>query len=259
LGLRLLRKERAAAIAVRDTHVCISVRHAYFDGASWISLMEGFGHGQTQRQPQFPVPLDHQLHNFLSTGRKPMDYVSEMEKMSMIPWTSPRHVATEDDVHGDFLTAEFAPSEIKCYNAKTDKYVGLTDALWRAAILTAHAMKPQKWFGCSTWVNLRQFMKDNSIDCLLAPCAIVAKGASDGMTVGELEKRLRKDFIAKTKANHLLDGVKAMVDRMTNPQPPSSYFETSNVGYFPIAGLFLDACGQMTARARYLTESIGMS
>jgi hypothetical protein len=258
-GLRPLLDERMAAIAVRDTHVCLSAKHTCLDGDSWFLLMERFARGEFQPQLQFPVPLDKQLRNLLSSSRKPMDHIFNMRKISMIPWTSPPHITTEDDVHSDFLMGDYAPSEMNCYNARTGKYIGLSDALWRASILTAHAMKPQRLFGCLTWVNVRRFMKDDSIGCSLAPCSIVAEGVSNDMTVGELEKRLRKDFIAKMKRNHFLDGVKAMVDGIPNPQPPGAHFDISNVGYFGTFGPFVDVWVQMTALAKSATGDIGLS
>jgi hypothetical protein len=70
---------------------------------------------------------------------------------------------------------------------------------------------------------------------------------------------MRNDFIAKMKRDYFLDGMKVMIDRIPKPEPPGAYFETSNIGYFPTVGPFVDAWGQMTALAKWVTDDIGLS
>jgi hypothetical protein len=85
---------------------------------------------------------------------------------------------------------------------------------------------------------------------MAAPCSIVAQGISEKMTVGELEKQLRKDFNTKIKRKYYLNGMKSIMDRYRVPRPPHAFFDVSNVGYFQTNGPFVDHVGRMTGTAR---------
>jgi hypothetical protein len=121
---------------------------------------------------------------------------------------------------------------------------------WRSVIGTGQAVNSQKSYGCFTWVNLRPFIKNNSICHRAGPCSIIAEGVSDQMTVGELERKLRRDFSEKIKRKYCLNGIKSIMDRYRVPKPPNTFFDVSNVGYFQTNGPFVDQCGRMTGTAR---------
>jgi hypothetical protein len=221
--------------------------------------MDRFTRGVFEAQPQFPIAAEEMFRKQLSGPLNSSEHPNSRLLLSMLPWNTRRDVATEDDIYCDFLVGEYAPHEVRCFNPKTNKFVGLTDALWRASVLTAHAFETQKSYGCFTWVNMRPFVNDNSVGCVAAQCSVVAEGITYETTVGELEKRLRNDFVAKLKRGYCVGGIKSIIDNVPTPRPPSVFFDVSNVGYFPTVGPFVDAWGQMTPRARFFTDNIGLS
>jgi hypothetical protein len=258
-GLRPLTNDRLSAIAVRDNHIVLSTTHLCFDGISWILLMKRFARGEFVPQPQFLNPIDQILKDSLSVPLNPLEHVNSRLSMSSMPWNSRREPSLEDDIHSEVLFHDYKPSELKCYDSKTGKIVSFTDALWRSAILTAQAVRSQKSYGCFTWVNLRPFIKDYSVGCLIGPCSIIADGVSEKMTVGELEQKLRRDFTSKIKRKYYLDGMKSMIDNYPVPKPASAFFDVSNVGSLPIGGPFVDLWGKMTPTASFATNVIGLS
>jgi hypothetical protein len=258
-GLRPLVANRVAAIAVRDTHVALSVNHVAFDGVSFILLMDRFLRGEFQEQPVFPIPVDVQIKDLLAASLNTEEHRAARLRLASLPWTSPRSKTGEDDSHCDFIIGELTPSTVKCYNPKTDRFVGLTDVLWRSSILAAHALHPQKHYGCFTWVNIRPYIKVDTVGFVVGPCSMIAEGVTDDLTIGEFQKRLRRDFTDKIKRRYWLNGVKLMATDVAMPRLPNSMFDVSNVGYFPIKGPFVDACGQMTPLASQFTPCIGLS
>jgi hypothetical protein len=163
--------ERLAAIATRGTHVAFSIRHIDFDGVSSLILMDRFSRNLFVPPAAFPIRTDERLGNFLSgvTGAEHFRAIKRLfsnrrRTYSQIGMRNARASASIQRLH-----------LVKYFNPKTNKFVGLTDSLWSAGVLTVHVLNPgQHHHGCLAWVNLRPFLNDNSIGCIIAPFSVIA-------------------------------------------------------------------------------------
>jgi hypothetical protein len=138
-------------------------------------------------------------------------------------------------------------------------FVKLTDVMWRTGILSALAMNPnQTNYACSTWVNVRPEIKDNSIGAVIAPLTIRADATSLDMTVEEFEKLLRRDFSAKIKRKAHIDALKATLGGMPVPKTSGAFLDVSNVGYFPAGGDVVDCWVQQTMTAKRCISALAL-
>jgi hypothetical protein len=232
--------KRLATIAVNGCHVVWNESHSVYDGVSLMHLVDRFQRGVPPTMKPFPAAVDERLRDTLSRITDAHRHVTAIANCSRVPWSHPI-VKFHDSVRCDCHIAQLPWQALQCFDARKDKFIGLTDALWRSAMLVAHAIDPsQSNFACCTWVNLRPYLNDTDIGNTISPLVVAAPGATKEMTVGQFEERIRRDFAAKLKRNDQLLGLKSYVDDLDIALKPASFYDVSNSGYFPNAGPFVD-------------------
>jgi hypothetical protein len=199
-------------------------------------------------QSAFPNPVDDLFKDDLARLRlSPAG--SGADPLAVIPWSSPLR-DSGDRPRADVLVAELPSPTVKCFDRKRQKFNGLTDALWGACVLAAHAIHPdQSGYGSTLWASIRPQLKNADLGNLIVPLTVVPETVSLQMTVGELEKSFRRSFVAGMKGRTWLTEIKEMVERGSTPRRGSSFFDVSNVGYFPTTGPFLDTWSQQSETA----------
>jgi hypothetical protein len=131
---------------------------------------------------------------------------------------------------------------------KSNKFIGLSDALWRSAILVAHAVDPSQLnFACCTWVNLRPYLNDSDVGSTISPLVVRAEGANLNLKVSEFENCIRRDFQGKLKRGEHLLGLKSYLEDLPLELKPGSVFDVSNSGYFSAGGPFVDVFLQQSS------------
>jgi hypothetical protein len=260
-SLRPLLGERLATLAIRDDLVVISVSHHTFDGVSFVLCLNSFLKGQELVSPALPPAIDLILASEIAGIKDISSEGVELGLMSRIPWSStPPVEAWSDNSQIEFVLEDLRPETLRCFSAKTGRFVGLSDALWRSAILTAHALSPgQSSFGCTTWVNLRPYIGNNSIGNLIGRVNLIAEGISGSATIGDLESRIRRSFEERIATKAYLKCLRAVGERKRFSIPGGAFFDVSNVGYFETRGPIVDAFGQLTVPGIAWTEVLGLS
>jgi hypothetical protein len=240
--------ERLASIAIRDNFVAMSVAHSTFDGVSLIRLFQRFERGQFSPQSTFPNAVDDILKKELS-NLPPIASNSGTNPLAVIPWSSPFR-DSGDRPRIDVLLTNLPSHTLTCFNSKTEKFIGLTDVLWGASAIVSHAIHPeQSGYGSTMWVSMRGSVKEYEFGNFIVPLTIVPEKVSSNLSVGEFEKRFRRDFEIKMKKREWLNELNVMLKSGSRPIIGNSFFDVSNVGYFPTTGPFVDSWSQQSQTA----------
>jgi hypothetical protein len=246
--------ERLATISIRDNFVAMSVAHVALDGVSLIHLFKGFQSGHLAPQSRFPVAVDDILKSELSTvgsKSKTGSWLGDLsgDPLAGVPWSSKLR-DSGDRPRVDALVAELPSRTLKCFDLKREKFDGLTDALWGACALVCHAIDgDQRGYGSTMWVSLRPYLKTEPLGNLIVPLTVVPKSVSKDMTIGELEKSFRRSFKSGIEKRGWLEELEFMLANGSRPRQGSSFFDVSNVGYFPTTGPFVDTWSQQSQTA----------
>jgi hypothetical protein len=251
--------ERLGTIGVRDNFVTWNASHIVYDGVSLIVIGDRFRRRELIVPPRLPTAIDHAVAPQLSKPYNTAEHEKSMKSLTLTPWSTPLVRKWPNDIRSIAIPAQAPPQTLKCYNPQTKMFQKLTDVMWRSGILSALARDPnQTNYACSTWVNLRPEIKDNSIGLVIAPMTVRAEGVSLEMTVEDFDKRLRRDFSDKMKSNGHMLALKATLGGMPIPNAQASFFDVSNVGYFPAGGEIVDCWVQQTMTAKMCVAAIGL-
>jgi hypothetical protein len=252
--------DRLAALAIHGTRVALSASHHCFDGVSFALCLNDFLRGHSRDSPILPPSVEELFAAQLSALRDYSQYEADRGRMSRLDWTCRPPKDWTDTAQADCLFADLAPESLQCYSAKTRKFVGLSEALWRSSMLVAHALSPgQSHFGCATWVNLRPYIPNDAIGNLIGQVLFVVNGLPESTTVGDLDRIIRRIFRDRIEEKYYLNGIKAMGSGKRVSRPGGAFFDVSNVGYFETTGPITDAFGQLTVPGLVWLEVIGLS
>jgi hypothetical protein len=251
--------ERLASIAIRDNFVAMSIAHVSFDGVALIRLFDRFQHGNFEPQSTFPVAVDDILKNELATLVPSTVSNTGPDPLAFVPWSSPLR-DSGDRPRADTLLAELPSPSLTCFNPKTEKFLGLSDALWGAGALTCHAIHPeQSGYGSTMWVSLRGSVTQHELGNLIVPLMIAPEKVSSEMSIGDFEKTFRRDFEMKMKNREWLNELNAMLTTGSKPRSGSSFLDISNVGYFPTTGPFVDFWSQQSETAMSCNGALALA
>jgi hypothetical protein len=253
--------DRFGSIAIRDNLVIFSAAHSFFDGASLLILADNFRLKRFEQPAPIPQPTEVYLAAEIAKPHKTELHVNAMRKLSTIPWTSQLARRWPDDSRADAIAQSFYPAELTCYNPARATFDGLSQILWRAAILTAVALRPDADiktcpYSCTTPINLRQFMGANPIGLHITTITVQATGISPTATICQLDEALRRDFIDKMKRKEYFLAFKASIAGIPIPHTRSAYFDVSNVGYFNATPPFVDCWIQQSMTSKGCTEGL---
>jgi hypothetical protein len=224
----------------------MSVAHAVLDGVSLIQLFNRFLQRQFEAPPPFPEPMDTILRPELDRLQLPGPSPSSADPLASLPWSSPLR-DSGDRPRVDALITELPSPALTCFNPKSEKFVGLTDALWGASALACHALYPgQPGYGSTMWVSLRGHLKKFDLGNLIVPLTVAPASVSPAMSISDFEKSFRRSFNAGMKSGAWLTEMKVLMDSGSRPRQGSSFFDVSNVGYFPTTGPFVDTWSQQS-------------
>jgi hypothetical protein len=258
-GLQPDYAKRLGRIAQNGRYVAWNVPHGLYDGVSCSILAANFERGKKLPTQIFPDAVDHALADQLATVKDPLDHVRAIAGTTKVEWSHPP-IKVPDGCRNASHLAGLPYESFLCYNPKTNKFVGLTDVFWRAALLVAHAHTPgQTSYRFSTWVNLRPYMKPTGTGNTITTVVVDAPGAHEGMTIQQLEEVVRRDFAAKVKAKTYLTSLACFNENVPFVEPTSCYFDVSNSGYYPqdkkIVDMFL--IQSMTADTSIVAFGLG--
>jgi hypothetical protein len=235
-------KKRLGRIAIRGSSACWNISHSLYDGVSLSTLATWFERGQSPPPQVFPDASDYALRDQL-VGVSDADvhrHIAERETMTRIPWCHPP-IPFTTDMRNESFEAALEYHTMPCYNPKTDKFVGLTDVMWRATLLLAHACNPgQTNSKISTWVNMRPYMSPTTVGNQITPIVIGAQGLQENWTLAQVEAAIRRSFTEQIKGKAYLKSLRAFDAKFPFPPPSSAYFDVSNSGYYPTGGKIVD-------------------
>jgi hypothetical protein len=251
--------KRVSAVAVNDRFVAFTGGHPFLDGVSFLLTAERFKRGELVIPRKLPIAVDQHFAAEIESSLDTSEHVKSMHTLTSVPWSGSIVRQHPGDCRAMAIPGNIPSPTLKCYNPKTKRFVRLTDALWRTAILTGLALNPaQKGIGCSTWVSVREYIKEGDTGNLIAPLTIRADGISMDATVQDLDDALRRDFKDKMKKKKFLNALKATLGAMPVPRVRASFFDCSNVGYFETGGPFTDFWLEQTMAGRLCTSAIAL-
>jgi hypothetical protein len=245
-------------IGIDGTSVCWNISHSLYDGVSLSTLSSWFERGKAPPPQIFPDAADHGLRDQL-VGISNTDiqgYISQVQSATRIPWSHPP-ITYSPDVRNESFEDALSYTSMPCYNPKTNKFVGLTDAMWRATTLVAHAFNPgQANSTIMTWVNVRPYMKPTTVGNQITPIVIEARGWQENWTLAQFEAAIRRNFTDQIKAKAYLPSLLAFDENVPFPAPSSAYFDVSNSGYYPTGGKIVDMFLIQSFPAAYAISSL---
>jgi hypothetical protein len=245
--------DRLAIVGMRDSSVVLSIAHAIYDGVSNIRVCERFLEGSWTPAPKFPVAADTEI-----LKAYPRNVISSTTPMATIPWSSPL-VSDDDNLRGERLLIDLPPFALTCYNPKTQRFNGLSDALWSAGALVCHALNPgQRGYGSSLWVNVRPYITSYDIGNLIVPLNLYPDVPSTDMTVGDLERCFREDFRKRMQQKTWVQDMVEMINAPPSTGPGAS-FDISNQGPYPTAGRFAAISAETRQEARFFNGALVIS
>jgi hypothetical protein len=225
--------KRLGRLAKHDCRVAWNLPHGLYDGVSFSILASNFEKGRKLPTQIFPDAIDDALVDQLATVKDPSQHVREIENATKVAW-SHAPIKMPAGFRNASHEAGLAYNSLLCYNPKTNKFVGLSDVLWRSALLVAHAHTPgQSVYSFSTWVNLRPYTKPMGTGNTITPVVIEALGANEGMTLAQFEDAIRRGFSAKVKSKAYLTSLASFNENVPFFVPTAAYFDVSNSGYYP--------------------------
>jgi hypothetical protein len=234
--------KRLGRIAMNGRYVAWNISHSLYDGVSLSYVSSKFQKGEKLPSLPFPDAADFELRDELAkvTRADALRHGEEIATTTKLHWSHPP-IKFPVTVRNDSYEVELPYESFPCYNPKTNKFVGLSDVMWRGALLTAHAWDPgQPNWKISTWVNLRPYMKPTTVGNTITPVVIGAEGVQDNWTLKQLEEAVRKNFSAQIKNKAYLRSLRAFDKDIPYPTPVSSYLDVSNSGYYPSGGKIVD-------------------
>jgi hypothetical protein len=239
-ALDLDHSKRLARVAINGSTVVWNASHGLHDGVSLCLLSNWFLNGGAPPPGPFPDTADTELQSEIAAVKDVSENIRRLDACSRVAWSHPP-VPRPPGTRNGSLEVAMPYDVFACYNPKTDKFVGLTDALWRSAILAAHALTPdQDSYSCATWVNLRPYMKPTGVGNTICMVVVDAPGANGEWTLAELEAALRRDFSSQMKQKAYLRDLAAYGKGIPRKEQAAAFYDTSNSGYHPMGSKFVD-------------------
>ena len=244
-------KYSLATICANDDTVIINSSHACTDGVYMLNLYNTIRDDIECESPKA-------IYNMFDLYK---DQIEAAEPYTSIDFINPK--LTRFTSKDEKLTTMYAYSsrrcvkskvrDMKCFDRKLQKPVGLTDALYAYHILSASAYeKKLDKCGVSTCVNLRPYLKTKDTfenTNQFSMIDIVANDVTYDTTIRELMKKTRESY-----QNHLQKGTIFGCQKPSN-EPfditkiiPGVRVGVSNVGQFKLGGPFDDVYIERTAR-----------
>jgi hypothetical protein len=109
------------------------------------------------------------------------------------------------------------------------------------------------------WASLRGYAPKYVLGNLVVPLTIVPEKVDSEMSIGDFEKSFRRDFVMKMKKREWLNELNALVQSGSQPRSGSSFFDISNVGYFPTTGPFVDTWSQQSETAMSCNGALALA
>ena len=164
--------------------------------------------------------------------------------------SSGRRMSFDVTTKASYITYFDNAEDFQCSNKKTKKCDGLTESQWAAIILAAKALNQKNKIdprldqqynsnvGCSTCVDFRNYIPKNSkfsvsdVYNFFIVANLTAKNYNPHVTLAELQKDLRNDFIKKKQDDKFFDSMYIMRNGFPKSHtiPPYTIVTTSNVG-----------------------------
>jgi hypothetical protein len=245
---------RLASIAARDNLVVLSTCHSFTDGVSLLHLTNDFLHGKVAEPTStLPIPLEARFQDELSGPIDVSRHLADVGKRSSIPWSEKVDAKLPEDVRCDYQFVELPASAFQCFDREKNRVAGFNDALWRSIMLACAAVSPlEPSFGTITCVNARPFLKSRSEKTgnIFVPLCVAADGVTKDTKVGELDRRLRRDFATKIETKEYLASFKASLNGYGTARKKASFADVSNIGIFELAHPIEDVWAQQTMKSR---------
>jgi hypothetical protein len=239
-GLEVDYATRLGRVAVNGCNVAWNLPHGLYDGVSLSHLATWFERGNAPPPQIFPDAPDTALADQLLKVTDAARHAKEIAQTTKLAWSHPP-IKFPVGTRNDSYEVALPYSSLPCYNPKTNKFVGLSDIMWRSAPIIGHAYTPgQKNFSFSTWVNLRPYMKPTTVGNTITPVVIEAPGADETWTLNKLQDVIRRNFTDKIKDKAYLRSLAAFDENVPFEMPTAAYFDVSNSGYYPAGGKIVD-------------------
>ena len=196
--------ESLASISAGDNEVVLNIVHCISDGGYFKLLVDGFlNHNYPQNHKLSPFPINTmELFPNLIQKAPSNGYLWANDPYTIRLTTKDLQAPKSDVKKGiRYYTMKTPANTLKCFNRKTNKISGYTEALWLSQIFAAMVHKNEiiKKGGITTCVDLRQWIeKPQNIDpfsvCNCFSAITPHSEISSNMTLNQLANNLRKNL-----------------------------------------------------------------
>ena len=248
-------KKTFSILSANDRFVVLNSTHAVADGGFVSRLLQSLSEDDnTPFEMKLPCSFDQVFDDMIreyDEHKRTADFnVMSNDILTKYVWPRPPVKNFDVTTKASYITYFDNAEDFQCYNKKTKKCDGLTESQWAAIILAAKALNQKNKIdprldqqynsnvGCSTCVDFRNYIPKNSkfsvsdVYNFFIVANLTAKNYNPHVTLAELQKDLRNDFIKKKQDDKFFDSMYIMHNGFPKSHtiPPYTIVTTSNVG-----------------------------
>jgi hypothetical protein len=220
--------------------------------------MDWFQRGNPPPVIAFPYAPDIELADEVTAVGDARSHMAALNASTCIAWS---HAPVEfpASVRNNSFEVSLPYDSLQCYDRRSGKFVGLTDHIWRSAMIVGHAFTPeQSSYSCPNWINLRPFLKRPGIGNMIGSMIVRADGVNPEWTLAELEAAVRRSFQDGMKTKKYLVNFASLSQGHPLAPRASAFFDISNFGYYPMGESFVDFFLQQSSVARYTVRALSV-
>lgn len=252
-----------ASIGANDEYIVLNINHGTADGGYLMFLFDALKKGKVDCE--IPVFFDARYDVFRKDIHKMNLLNGEFTKLMPRDLSKLHYFAKAKAAKATSNVTDFM-----CYNEKTKKCNGLTDAMWADMILCAAAYNNKfDVMGVGTCIDSRPFCTRNDLATgnMFSYLTVFAKDVTYDTTIEELCRKLRANFNYQYKNKHNLGALYNDLDAEKNlpkchplarPTGKGAVLELSKMGSFKLEGDFEDVGMSLTMRSDQCPGVMGL-
>ena len=224
--------ERMAVIGADRHRVVLSVSHMCADGGYLQYLVDKLREGRLPHATTLsPIEsfFEREMKSHGSSAR-----VHHVDPTLSRVYRKSAQIKAMSKPRAMYRQIRMPATRLSCYDPATKKVHGLTEALWLATVMSSFCHNGKLGpVGCSTCINMRQYMRKESVDLSVGNCySSVSVNAEydSSVTIAEMGQRLRRDFQSKVRNGMQYEYMNAMMRDYSLKGLEGAGCEVSNIG-----------------------------
>jgi len=235
--------ERLASIGANRDTIVLNCGHICADGRYLIGILQRLLDPKFKpAESSFPADVEQIFEKELKTYDQPIEHFFVDPTLTRV---LPRRPVTKTYLHCPYVFLSSPVQEFQCYDARTGRVHGLTEALWTCSVLSANAFNNRiSQSGVASCIDMREFTPSAKADwslCNYYSNINVSAGLSADQSIRELGSAMRRDFKAKLENGFHYAFFKSLTNEAPGRALPGIGLELSNMGPVKVREPIVDA------------------